>query len=349
MDDDSYTDACMRALRSLLADEAAARTLTLSALLSDLAASKLRDLEPDEAFFEALLVLPPMCWEDWALSDRCALHTLLIGLLRVPEVIAAAPLARPYITSDFLKACLERATLPADPADAPPMQSTGADESADGRHHRLGAGSAAGGRTSASKARAPPSAAPKASPTARSVVSRGVAGAADLPTDQTNSPGSAQALELSCLRALLHWAYRGADGPLRASIRSLLGSTLQTLSSLALPPPGVRSLLELLASIVRGIDGATPRPCHLSLVRDVLAPLHRPIGRLDETTPVISIYHEPLVHCLVSLLAKQPPLLLAALPPIFASWPEVREGNTAKEVLLLHELERLLEIAATAG
>ena len=107
MDDDSYTDACTRALRSLLADEAAARTLTLSALLSDLAASKLRDLEPDEAFFEALLVLPPMCWEDWALSDRCALHTLLIGLLRVPEVIAAAPLARPYITSDFLKACLE--------------------------------------------------------------------------------------------------------------------------------------------------------------------------------------------------------------------------------------------------
>ena len=106
---------------------------------------------------------------------------------------------------------------------------------------------------------------------------------------------------------------------------------------------GVRPLLELLAAIIRGFD--QPNGTHTSLVRDVLCPLHKPTARLDESTPVLSLYHEPLCHCLVALLSRQPPLLLAALPPLLGAWPEMREGNSAKEVLLLHEIERLLELA----
>ena len=51
------------------------------------------------------------------------------------------------------------------------------------------------------------------------------------------------------------------------------------------PLLGERELLALLASIVPGLPAETPQSAHVSLVRDVLAPLHRPIGRLEETTP----------------------------------------------------------------
>ena len=67
----------------------------------------------------------------------------------------------------------------------------------------------------------------------------------------------------------------------------------------------------------------------------MLVPLHRPSGRVDEVTPALTLYHEPLVGCVVLLARAQPAMLVAALPPLVAMWPEPREGNSAKEVLLL--------------
>ena len=333
MDDDDFSANFTRALESC-ADDSGACAATLDRLLADLAASRLRDLEPDAPMLKALLSLPQVAWEHWPLQERCSLHRLIIGLVRVPEMIAAASLAAPFVTDALLRTALERASRAPDPADVPFKQTSGSGDADDGRHHRT-----ARARGSSSATTATATTAASASGNERAV-SRGVAGAADLSTNQTGTPGSAQILELSALKSLLHYLYLGAPSSLRASMRAHLGSSLQALSSVSMPPPGVRPLLELLASIVRGI-GANPTAAHHALMRDVLAPLHRPTGRVDETTPVLSLYHEPLVHCLVSLLGKQPPLLLIVLPAMLACWPEVREGNTAKEVLLLHEVERV--------
>ena len=64
----------------------------------------------------------------------------------------------------------------------------------------------------------------------------------------------------------------------------------------------------------------------------MLLPLHLPAARLDGTSPVLGLYHEPLVQCLVLLLGRQPALLTDALPPLLAGWPTPREGNSSKEV-----------------
>ena len=65
-DDDDYTASFTAALSSLPSSTAAARAATLNRLLDDLAASRLRDLEPNEGLVAALLALLPGCWEeDW--------------------------------------------------------------------------------------------------------------------------------------------------------------------------------------------------------------------------------------------------------------------------------------------
>lgn len=66
----------------------------------------------------------------------------------------------------------------------------------------------------------------------------------------------------------------------------------------------------------------------------VLLPLHRPAGRIDSTTAVLSLYHEALVHCLLLLLSSQPSLISQLVPPLLQLWPGMREGNSSKEVLL---------------
>ena len=154
---------------------------------------------------------------------------------------------------------------------------------------------------------------------------------------------AAQQTELRALQALLHWAYRELP-PLRPRLRAKLGAAALDLGGKPLPPPGLRAILELVAAIVGGFGA--PTAAHRQLLRDVLVPLHRPSGRVDEITPALSLYHEPLVGCVVLLARAQPALLVAALPPLLALWPEPREGNSAKEVLLLHELEQLVELVA---
>ena len=52
---------------------------------------------------------------------------------------------------------------------------------------------------------------------------------------------------------------------------------------------------------------ATPPPTFSGRRRrPPLLPLHLPAARLDGTSPVLGLYHEPLVQCLVRLLGRQP-------------------------------------------
>ena len=111
-----------------------------------------------------------------------------------------------------------------------------------------------------------------------------------------------------------------------------LGTALLKMAAAApMPPPAVRSALELLSSIIAGFG--EPTSAHRRLLTEVLVPLHLPAARLDGTSPVLGLYHEPLVQCLVRLLSRQPALLTDALAPLLAGWPQPREGNSSKEVL----------------
>ena len=146
-----------------------------------------------------------------------------------------------------------------------------------------------------------------------------------------SASGSDTASELAALQALLHWAYRLAV-PVRAPLRAALGTALLKMAATApVPPPAVRSALELLSSIIAGF-GEITTAAHRRLLSEVLLPLHLPAARLDGTSPVLGLYHEPLVQCLVRLLGRQPALLTDALPPLLAGWPQPREGNSSKEV-----------------
>ncbi|KOO33573.1 camp-dependent protein kinase catalytic subunit isoform [Chrysochromulina tobinii] len=276
-------------LRRLVAD-VPSRGATLNAALQQLASQELRDLEPDASLLEALLSVPTTVRDSFSADDLYKWHTLLTGVLQIPEVVSAAPAAAAYATDALIDGAFARAALP-------PAEET-----------------------------------------------------AQAMTPGSSLPGcvsmAAQAAELGAVRALLHWLYRSGDVVVRLRLRSALGTSALRLCSSSLPPPGLRVLLEVLASIIRGFGAS--RPAHRSLLLNVLVPLHRPAARMDETTPVLSLYHESLVHCMLCLLRARPEWLLAALPPLLGAWPEPREGLSSKEVLLLHELERLLELASPA-
>lgn len=74
-------------------------------------------------------------------------------------------------------------------------------------------------------------------------------------------PGDAQTIELSALRQLLYWLYRGYP-PLRPSLRSSLGAAMLSMSNTIYPPPGLRVALELCAPIIAGFG--PPRRVHRS-------------------------------------------------------------------------------------
>ena len=180
-------------------------------------------------------------------------------------------------------------------------------------------------------------------------VSVGVSGAPDLPAQVTSSSGELvelQEAEHLALRQLLHWLYR-TQPTLRPELRAHLGRALIRLGKASSPPPCIRHLLELLQSIVSGFN--SPNEAHASLLMHVVLPLHSPAGRLDSTTPAISLYHESLCHCTLLILRAHRNLLPSAVSYLLSIWPTPRDGNSSKEVLLLHELESWLELATSSN
>ena len=86
-----------------LGTQPATRSTTLDVLLKHLASSALRDLEPDTEMIGALLALVPLVWDEFELEDQCKWHTLLAGMLRLPEFVAAAPHASSHLSAEWLR------------------------------------------------------------------------------------------------------------------------------------------------------------------------------------------------------------------------------------------------------
>lgn len=138
----------------------------------------------------------------------------------------------------------------------------------------------------------------------------------------------------------------------------------------------VTHCLDLLHNIIGGLDttshssgdhagyvnaGEAARFTFSRLLHDVLLPLHKPNSMVlwRDQIPVLQLYHEPLVRCMLALVERDSLLrhrdstgtaaysiLVQAVQGILACWPDKYETNTPKQVLLLHELEILLNKAS---
>ena len=186
---------------------------------------------------------------------------------------------------------------------------------------------------------------------------------------------------------MIHWIY-SAKVSIRKRIRASLGKLLLRSadqidfgSSGAEAPPTKKALgsvdardtrghvlhlLELLHSIVAGLDVSGEEAAHFSfgrLLHDLLLPLHKPNAMVlwRDQMPVLQVYHEPLVRCVLALVDKDEAvrgrdpaagakfsILVQAVLGILTAWPDKFETNTPKQVLLLHELEILLNKATQA-
>ena len=166
-------------------------------------------------------------------------------------------------------------------------------------------------------------------------------------------PDSPTPQELGLLRGLLHRLY-ALLVPQRPLVLSLLSSFFQRFLRQPIYPHGVGDLLAVYASVVKGLRSPLlPRHVHW-LVHNVL-PLHLPNGMQTELMPIIQPYHEQLVYVLVEFLKKDQltadpatpsPTLLSVLSQVLMAWPTSAQPNSAKEVLLLHEMEKLLEFTS---
>ena len=283
--DAEWLAARFDALRSL---SAADRLACLEVLLGALAAQTLRDVEPDAALFQTLLKLLPAAWDSFPYDALSKLHSLVEGLLRLPEFAGGTPLAAPFVTPPFLEATFARLARPSDETDA---------------------SSSAEPRPAASAGKQRPADCKVAAATAEkgtaqgATVTTGVAGKADLPAGArmaSGPPGSAQLAELGALRQLLYWLYSGATA-LRPQLRVGLGEALLAMGGASLPPPGLRCGLELCAAIVGGFD--VPKRAHRALALEVLLPLHRPAGRIVKRRAI------PTLAC------RRMPAAIGRVPP----------------------------------
>ncbi|KAI7853483.1 protein phosphatase 2A regulatory B subunit [Circinella umbellata] len=96
---------------------------------------------------------------------------------------------------------------------------------------------------------------------------------------------------------------------------------------------GIAELLEILGSIINGF--ALPlKEEHKTFLSRVLIPLHKPSN--------LVVYHPQLDYCVVQFLEKDSTLTTEVILGILRYWPKV---NSAKEIILLNELEDILEVS----
>lgn len=95
---------------------------------------------------------------------------------------------------------------------------------------------------------------------------------------------------------------------------------------------GVGELLEILGSIINGF--ALPlKKEHVVFLKRALIPLHRP--------KCVALYHQQLSYCITQYVEKDPNTAIPTIIGLLKCWPW---SCSAKQVLLLNELEEILEL-----
>jgi len=173
---------------------------------------------------------------------------------------------------------------------------------------------------------------------------------------------------------LLPTIYRSSNYKGRKYIRGQIGSFLQSFVTRAsmsnvvngrsgfgaakvTSAVGVKEILSSVLPIISGFQSpptaanSSLRSSHVSLLFDVLLPLHKPNGMVlwRDQTPILALYHEKLVICISHILGKakdeKTSLLVKVIKSLISPdvWPDGRNSNTPKLVLLLHEIDALLQ------
>jgi len=163
----------------------------------------------------------------------------------------------------------------------------------------------------------------------------------------------------------IQWVYQSRPD-LRTSIRVNIGRTLAKLAHNFSKLAKVSFILDILHMIIKGMAPPLNMSSVQSLVYDVLIPLHVPNDMVEwrDQQPVLQTYHNSLVLCIIELVEKDRNssvksrsiqnlefsynfhVLSKIIHGILKVWPEKFGSNTPKEILLLHELEKLLELSS---
>lgn len=147
--------------------------------------------------------------------------------------------------------------------------------------------------------------------------------------------------ERGLLRGVIHSMYDKII-PLRPHIRGLIAGYLREYLRDSSDPSGVPELLSITAAFVQGFT-LPLRPIHSSFFTRFILPLHRPNTMVSALEPVLVRFHAHLVYVVIQFLKKDRTLLKTTLKQILLAWPPPKYSNSAKEVLLIHEIEKLLE------
>eukprot|EP00428_Durinskia_dybowskii_P036949 CAMPEP_0170257764 /NCGR_PEP_ID=MMETSP0116_2-20130129/28747_1 /TAXON_ID=400756 /ORGANISM="Durinskia baltica, Strain CSIRO CS-38" /LENGTH=449 /DNA_ID=CAMNT_0010508797 /DNA_START=6 /DNA_END=1351 /DNA_ORIENTATION=- len=154
--------------------------------------------------------------------------------------------------------------------------------------------------------------------------------------------GTSTQEEWPTLRDLFAWFY-GHFPAKRGQLRALIGRTLRSASSFANKSAPIAPLLEMLTPVIQGFREPLTG-VHKSFLFDVLMPLHRSNEWLqwDRQSPFIGMYHKELVRCVLAFLEKQPSLAPKCIESLCTFFPQSRQSNTPKEVLLIYEISQFL-------
>ena len=158
-----------------------------------------------------------------------------------------------------------------------------------------------------------------------------------------SEPSSPSAAELTVLRALTHQIYAKFIA-LRQPIRAAIGAFFTRFVKSPQWSTGIPELLAVYGAMIRGLKQPL-KPRHADLLYRYILPLHSPNTTVNELQPIITNYHEQLVYVVTQYLDKQPDLIVPTIQRLVTYWPTTRSANSNKEVLFLHELEKLLEFS----
>lgn len=129
----------------------------------------------------------------------------------------------------------------------------------------------------------------------------------------------------------------------------------------------IPELLKLLNSLIEGFVVPLSQE-NKSLLSTILIPLHMPNEMVEwrDQIPIIDSYHSILVSCCTKMIEKdrvsyqaldtmtedstgpvdvRSSAFVLCFQGVLSAWPNPREANTSKEILLLQELETLLKSA----
>jgi len=178
--------------------------------------------------------------------------------------------------------------------------------------------------------------------------------------EQVNGQGMSTESEHPYLKQVIFYLYDKIP-TLRQDIRKYIGQCLKNFVLIADRSIAVVVLLEVTLHIIQGFQEPFTGH-HASLLRHVLLPLHlvnktmggvgtiatTPMGTATKQVsidgqPILAEFHPALVRCEMEFIKQDSSYALECAKYILDHWPEQRAGVSAKEVLLLLEIDKLVE------